>query len=126
WKVVKMSKLHEAPKCGARRKQGAGTCRQAAGWKTDHPGVGRCKLHGGGTPTKHGLYSKIKRKTLHEALKAALDDSVSLALDNEIRLLRAMVNDMLEREANPDMKRSQSWSTVLGKWWIELTGTNSL
>jgi len=37
-----------------------------------------------------------------------------------------MVNDMLEREANPDMKRSQSWSTVLGKWWIELTGTNSL
>src|SRR6266851_1476940 len=101
-KVVRMSIPHEAPKCGARRRQGPGTCRQAAGWKTDHPGAGRCKLHGGGTPIKHGLYSKLKRKTLQEALNETPDDSITLALDNEIRLLRAMVKDMLEREADPD------------------------
>lgn len=47
--------------CGARTRQG-GTCRKPAGWGTDHPGVGRCRLHGGATPTgvrsphfKHGL-----------------------------------------------------------------------
>lgn len=37
--------------CGAAKKQSAGTCTQAAGWGTDHPGFGRCKLHGGCTPT---------------------------------------------------------------------------
>jgi hypothetical protein len=36
--------------CGARRRgQGKGKlCRRPAGWGTDHPGAGRCKLHGGG------------------------------------------------------------------------------
>jgi len=38
------------PSCGARKKQGEGTCQQTAGWGTDHPGFGRCKLHGGCTP----------------------------------------------------------------------------
>lgn len=33
--------------CGARKRQGEGTCTQAAGWGTDHPGIGACKLHGG-------------------------------------------------------------------------------
>lgn len=37
------------PRCGA-RKRGGGTCGQAAGWGTSHPGIGRCKLHGGATP----------------------------------------------------------------------------
>lgn len=35
--------------CGA-RKRGGGTCGLAPGWGTDHPGVGKCKLHGGSTP----------------------------------------------------------------------------
>lgn len=36
--------------CGAKRKQGGGTCKHEAGWGTDHPGHGKCKLHGGATP----------------------------------------------------------------------------
>lgn len=35
--------------CGAKKRQGAGTCRRPAGWGTDHPGHGNCKLHGGAT-----------------------------------------------------------------------------
>lgn len=35
--------------CGAKKRQGAGTCRRPAGWGTDHPGHGNCKLHGGST-----------------------------------------------------------------------------
>lgn len=42
---------HDGPKCGGKKRQGAGTCTQTAGWGTDHVGVGRCKLHGGSTPT---------------------------------------------------------------------------
>ena len=37
--------------CGAAKRQGAGTCTRPAGWGTDHPGFGRCKLHGGSTPS---------------------------------------------------------------------------
>ncbi len=40
---------HDKPKCGAKKRQGEGCCRRPAGWGTDHPGVGRCKLHGGAT-----------------------------------------------------------------------------
>lgn len=38
-----------ARKCGAKNRQG-GQCGQAAGWGTDHPGFGRCKMHGGSAP----------------------------------------------------------------------------
>jgi hypothetical protein len=34
--------------CGAKTRDGT-PCAHPAGWGTDHPGVGRCKLHGGST-----------------------------------------------------------------------------
>jgi hypothetical protein len=38
--------------CGAKKRQPPyGPCTQPAGWGTDHVGHGRCKLHGGRTPT---------------------------------------------------------------------------
>lgn len=39
------------PKCGGPRKHGAGPCTRPAGWATPHPGRGRCKFHGGSTPS---------------------------------------------------------------------------
>lgn len=36
-------------RCGARTRQG-GECRHEAGWGTETPGVGRCKMHGGASP----------------------------------------------------------------------------
>lgn len=40
--------------CNASTKQRAGgLCQRPAGWGTDHPGTGRCKLHGGATPGAH-------------------------------------------------------------------------
>lgn len=38
-------------RCGARKRSG-GTCGRPAGWGTTHAGWGRCKLHGGSTPTQ--------------------------------------------------------------------------
>jgi len=37
-------------RCGAKTRSG-GECTKQAGWGTDHPGVARCRLHGGATPT---------------------------------------------------------------------------
>src|SRR5438105_5262035 len=36
--------------CGAKR-HGGGICGMTAGWGTSHPGIGRCKYHGGSMPT---------------------------------------------------------------------------
>jgi hypothetical protein len=35
--------------CGAQKRKG-GKCSMAAGWGTIHPGIGKCKLHGGSMP----------------------------------------------------------------------------
>lgn len=40
----------DSGKCGGRTRSG-GQCKNAAGFKTSHPGRGRCALHGGNTPT---------------------------------------------------------------------------
>lgn len=37
--------------CGGDKRQSEGTCTRPAGWGTSHPGTGRCKLHGGSTPS---------------------------------------------------------------------------
>jgi hypothetical protein len=38
--------------CGGRKRDGSGgTCTRPAGWGTAHVGAGRCKLHGGNTPS---------------------------------------------------------------------------
>ncbi len=63
--------------CGAKTRAGT-PCRRPAGWGTNHPGSGRCKLHGGcstGAPKgnkngeKHGFYSKHLPKETLEIVK---------------------------------------------------------
>ena len=63
--------------CGRNRKQGRGQCNRPAGWGTDHPGDGACKLHGGNSARgkkngnyKHGLYSKHIREEVEAEFRA--------------------------------------------------------
>src|SRR6266702_1094833 len=37
--------------CGGQLRQSEGACEKTAGWGTDHVGIGRCRLHGGNTPS---------------------------------------------------------------------------
>jgi len=45
--------------CAARTRSG-GECGRSAGWGTDHRGIGRCRLHGGCTPS-HVRGAKLER-----------------------------------------------------------------
>ena len=45
-------------KCGAKTRAGT-PCQQPAGWGTEHPGTGRCKLHGGASLRGH-LHPRYK------------------------------------------------------------------
>jgi hypothetical protein len=41
------------------------TCRKQAGWGTDHPGHGRCRLHGGSTPAqKKGVAVEVAKEAV--------------------------------------------------------------
>jgi hypothetical protein len=51
--------------CGAKKRQGEGHCERPAGWGTSHPGTGKCKLHGGGTPNhKTAAKTEIARQAV--------------------------------------------------------------
>lgn len=59
-----MTTLHDARYCGAKKRQGEGTCTQTAGWGTGHPGYGPCKLHGGCSPSVAGIVVEAQAREL--------------------------------------------------------------
>ena len=82
--------------CGARTKGTGKPCRRPAGWGTSND-EGRCKLHGGATPIRHGRYSKLSHRRLGDLLQRYEDDPDPLNLLPELALLRALLEDYVER-----------------------------
>lgn len=93
--MKKQNEVHDKPKCGAKtRSSGGHPCRLPAGWGTDHPGEGRCKLHGGKSTgpkkhnnyknaEKHGLFTKyIPEETMEIINKLETLDSLEMLWDN--------------------------------------------
>ena len=71
--------------CGGKKKQGEGDCTRPAGWGTDHPGVGRCKLHGGCAPNvRAAARMELARKAV-ETYGLPRDISPTDALLEEVR-----------------------------------------
>lgn len=66
--------------CGAKKRQGEGNCRRPAGWGTSHPGIGRCKLHGGSTPdqVKHANGQKAAAAVVTFGLPREVNPQVAL------------------------------------------------
>jgi hypothetical protein len=63
----------DKPVCGARKRQGEGTCQRPAGWGTEHAGYGLCKLHGGSTATKTIHAARLKADAEARSALAELD-----------------------------------------------------
>jgi len=85
--------------CGAKTRAGA-PCKQKAGWGTDHVGEGRCKLHGGGSkgrPIVHGRYSIKHKESLREKQRKFMNDPEAGNLIPELALLRALLEEYLDR-----------------------------
>ncbi len=83
--------------CGAKTKSSGKPCQRPAGWGTDHVGIGKCKLHGGATPIKHGLYSKYTSHRLADVVDRLANDEELLDLRKTIALQQALILDILER-----------------------------
>lgn len=82
--------------CGAKTRKGT-SCSKVAGWRTPHPGQGRCYLHGGMSPIKHGRYSTIKRERIRELIATHEADADPLNILPEIAALRALFQEFIER-----------------------------
>lgn len=89
-----------AKHCGAqlRKKTRGRLCTHYKGANTPHVGAGRCWLHGGLTPIKHGLCSLIKHDRLKDLIKQMEAAGVDLMdLTPEITIMRALVLDYVNR-----------------------------
>lgn len=100
--------------CGAQlRKQPGRHCRLGKGYKTPHPGYGRCWLHGGLTPIKTGMHSAIKHGRLKDLLiELEQTDQQLMDLEPEVKLMRALVVDFVNRY-DTFIDQLESWYNAL-------------
>jgi hypothetical protein len=82
-------------KCGAKTRNGT-QCNRPSGWGTKHVGIGKCKLHGGASPIKHGLYSKYTKHTLADTVQTLVDDPELTNLRQQIAFKQAMILGRLD------------------------------
>jgi hypothetical protein len=68
-----------------------------AGWGTNHRGSGRCRLHGGASPVKHGRYGRVMKAPPGDLLERHGQDPGPLDLLPDLSLLRALVEDYVKR-----------------------------
>ncbi len=93
--------------CGARLRKKDRTCRHIAGFRTAHPGTGRCYKHGGirkgadGHPADRrvvtGRYSTVQHVRLRELIEQHAADPDPLNLLPEVAALRALFQEFIER-----------------------------
>jgi hypothetical protein len=103
--------------CGATTRTGQ-SCKNAA------QANGRCRMHGGGAPGRpliHGRYSLAHRTALAEKVETFLMDSRPGDLSDELALMRALLQDYLERfpsgqplPAN-EIERVMAWIETIGR-----------
>lgn len=90
----------DTPKCGAKRRAG-GTCQYPAGYRTAHPGQGRCWRHGGiqkggDQRLKHGRYSSVRHERIGQLYEKYRQDEKPLDLFDELAMLRAIARFFVE------------------------------
>jgi uncharacterized protein YutE (UPF0331/DUF86 family) len=97
--------------CGATNRNGE-PCGLPAGWGTDHVGEGRCKLHGGQSPTgednpafKHGLFSDHLDERDRQTVTALEDFDDAQKLEELVNWRLARLRRAL-RQLNQEEARS--------------------
>jgi hypothetical protein len=89
------------PLCGAKKKNGE-ECRAFAGQGTDHRGVGRCKYHGGSTPSHQTAAAKAEAERRMVTMGAPLDVTPAAALKGVLRATAGHVAWLAAEVANLD------------------------
>jgi hypothetical protein len=94
--MFKEEQLMSILTCGALSRSTGKPCLNVAGKGTDHVGEGRCRLHGGASPIKHGLYSKVRRTRLGQRMAEIENDPDLMNLVRELALLKALAEQVVQ------------------------------
>jgi len=81
--------------CGAKAKSTGKPCRNPAGFKTKHVGAGRCHLHGGATPIKHGRFASPEVQAV--LTLPHLDRAKRMTMIDDVAVIRALALDLIDR-----------------------------
>lgn len=88
--------------CGAHAKQTKQPCKYKAGFRTIHPGTGRCWLHGGATPKRKPTIDDLA-PVYKDLAKQFANDSTVFDMRREIGIIRAaQEQSMTAYDATPD------------------------
>jgi hypothetical protein len=99
--------------CGAHSRTTQQPCKNIAGKGTDHVGQGRCRHHGGATPIKNGLYSKIHRHRIGQRMAEIAASSDLLQLHQELAMMKVLLEQLMERDqAGIDVLRAWHRTTT--------------
>lgn len=117
---------HDSPKCGAKKRQGEGCCKRPAGWGTDHPGTGQCKLHGGCVRNSRVAASEELARKAVITYGLPRDISPTDALLEEVRYTAGHVAWLREKVAELE-DRDLVWGVteVADKQATEFKGTDT-
>ena len=117
-------KIDPTDTCNARKKdkEKPGYCGQTAGWGTTHVGYGRCKLHGGASPYKHGLYSDVakKRYTIKDFIEIAKNDPETFHISTQMSLQMGLLSERVEAIAKRQREGGDEDKALLRDEWEAL------
>lgn len=99
------------PQCGAVKRGNA--CRRPAGWGTEHPGFGHCKLHGGNTPGGKKAALKAAAAAMARADVIEIDVNAVDGVLYPIRRMAALAMHYRRRMAAMD-PGADGWV-----WWAD-------
>lgn len=109
--------------CGANKRQGEGTCARPAGWGTDHPGIGKCKLHGGGTQS-HKAAAKTEM-----ARQAVVTYGLPREISPDVALLEEVwrtaghvqwLGELVQLADSSQLTQRSEQGTVTASVWVDL------
>jgi hypothetical protein len=117
---------HGKPKCGAKKRQGEGNCTRPAGWGTDHPLTGQCKLHGGCMPANRRAAQEDQARQAVVTYGLRRDINATDALLEEVQWTAGHVMYLREQvsQLSPD---ALTWGIreTVDKQATEFPGTDS-
>lgn len=92
-------------------------CRSRAGLGTTHPGVGRCKMHGGlqenDARVRTGRYRSIETPRIRELIEQLEQDPDPFNILEDLQLARALLRDYIERASQGTTSRVPQAKLIL-------------
>lgn len=113
--------------CGAKKRRQEDTCRRGAGWGTDHPGWGRCKLHGGSAPSGRAAAKRAAAEHAVVTYGLAVEIDPHEALEQElwrtqghVQYLGWLVSDLEQRDLKQYQHTDDGGMIERPAIWVEL------